>query len=148
MINVNDPLIEFDYENLPDDVVIAEILRLAQSPEANASRKFSRLSVYYLEDCKELKKADAMDQMLLAILEVKSNFPCLASILRTSYSERNSLKHWYDARDQALIILKREVPDRAERLLIGLREANPHMPEEMEGLTAMQRLLKHAKEFQ
>jgi hypothetical protein len=139
---MSDPLIEIDYLHLPDQQVIKEIVRLAELDEPDSLRKFSRLAVYYLEDCKEQKKGDAMDEMLVAILDIQSNFSRISSILRSCYSERNALKHWYTTRDKAIDILREKLPERADKLMRGLHEEDPHQPEEMEGLSMMESLVK------
>jgi hypothetical protein len=137
-----DPWILIDYPNMPQDEVISEIVRLAESNEEHAHRKYSELICNYLWDCNKAKQKEPIEQALLAITGIQTNHSRMVTMLRTSLAFRNSIDNWYSCRDKILEIVTREEPDRVKRLMIGLLEEDPKIREEMDGLDAWQSVLK------
>jgi len=142
-----DPCIQIDVQTLPTDQVIAEIVRLAESSHETSGREYARLLDSYMEHCRVQKNAEAIDRTLMAISRIKCNFGRMSSALRTTYSVRNGLKHWYSTRDRVLGILNHEEPGRVRRLMIGLLEANPNIHQEMDGLDAWQSIQKAMSKY-
>ena len=131
-----------DYKNRPDAEVIAEIVRLAEETDDDPFRKFSYLIVNFVEDCTELKNGRAIDQLLVAMLEIDCNHARIVIALRTSFSVRKSIEQWYRTRDVAIEILQVHEPLRAARLMAGLLETQPGYVEEMDGLNAWESIVK------
>lgn len=135
------------YTTLPDAEVIAEIVRLAELDGPRSSRVFSRLVVNFLEDCKQYKNGRAIDQTLLAIIEIKTNHARMATILRASYSVRNSLNEWYNVRDKVLEILQQHEPERGPRLMAGIALEKFEVFEEMDGLDSWESIVKACRKY-
>ena len=132
---------------MPDDQVIAEIVQLAQAGYEGSLRDYCRLATYFVEDCNVAKKREALEVLLEEMLKIQVNHSRLSSILRITLSSKNALSNWYSARDRALVIIDREEPDRAKRLMAGLDEPDPQTREEMDGLDAWNSLKKHARKY-
>jgi hypothetical protein len=142
-----DPCVQIDVETLPADQVIAEIVRLAESSNGTSGREYARLLESYMEHCRVQKNREGIDLALMAISGIKCNFSRMSSALRSTYSVRNGLKHWYSTRDRVLDILNHEEPGRVRRLMIGLLEENPNTHEEMDGLDAWQSIAKAMSKY-
>lgn len=135
------------YTTLPDAEVIAEIVRLAQTDGPRSMRIFSRLIVSFVEDCKVTNNGRAIDKTLLALLEVNVNHSRIVTGLRTSFSVRKSLEHWYAVRDKTVEILKEHEPERGVKLMRGLHEEDMNQYEEMDGLDTWQSILKECQKY-
>jgi len=142
-----DDIFYAEYTRLPDAEVIAEIVTLAESHDPVASRCFARLVVGFIEDCKVCKNGRAIDQTLLAILNIKQNHARMVTVLRSCYDVRNSLDQWYVVRDKIRDILTQEEPERVDRIMRGLHGDNPHVRTEMDGLNAWQSIMKECGKY-
>jgi hypothetical protein len=136
-----------EYTRLSDAEVIAEICVLAESDEPTASRNFARLVVNFVEDCKTYKNGRAIDQTLLAIVDIKKNHSRMATVLRASYSARNSLNEWFNVRDKVLEILEQYEPERCKKLMAGIATVPFEGFEEMDGLDAWQSIVKACAKY-
>lgn len=137
----------FDYKALTDEQVIAEIVRFAHASHPESLAEFSYLATMFVEDCNVAKKKSTLEKLLEEMLKIRANHARISSILRTTMSTRNAISNWYTTRDQALAILEREDPERAQRLMIGLLESDPNTPEEMDGLDAWSSIIKRVRQY-
>lgn len=142
-----DDIFYAEYTRRSDAEVIAEICVLAESDEPTASRNFARLLVNFIEDCKKFKNGRAIDQTLLAMVEIKNNHARMATALRASYSVRNSLNEWYNVRDKVLVILQEKEPERSKKLLAGIATVPFEGFEEMDGLDAWESIVKACQKY-
>lgn len=136
-----------EYTRLSDAEVIAEIVVLAESDEPNASRNYARLVVNFIEDCKKFKNGRGIDKTLLAIVDITKNHARMATVLRASYSVRNSLNEWYNVRDKVLDILQLNDPERSKKLMAGLALEKFEVFEEMDGLDAWESIVKACQKY-
>lgn len=146
-LTMHEPHKVIDLEGMTDEQAITEIVRLAQASHRSSLSEYSNLATRFVEQCNIGKKKSTLEKLLDEILLIDVNHARISSILRMTASTRNALSNWYTSRDQALVILEREDPERAKRLMIGLLEPDPHTPEEMDGLDAWSSIIKNVHQY-
>lgn len=144
---IDDPLIKIDYRNMADVDVVREIVQLGEACYEGSMSEYCRLATYFIEDCKVAKKQETLELLLDEVVKITTNHSRMVSLLRMTFSVRKSLNNWHSTRDKVVVILEKEDPERAKRLLSGLDELAPAALEEMDGLDAWQSLVKQAGNY-
>lgn len=140
-----------DYKSMSSNAAIAHIIDLGyQRPtDKLASRQYAHVVVNFVEDCRVAKDQKTLDCLLLAVASAPIEPEVMVTVLRCTFSTKNSLNEWYKARDKIYLHLVDKNPERgADVIMRGLMEAAPQEREEMDGLDAWQSLLKEAKKYQ
>lgn len=144
---MNDLTVKPNYRDMSDGKVIEEIVLLAQAGYERSLHDYCSLATAFVEDCNIAKKKDTLELLLQELLKIQINHSRLSSILRIMASSRNALSNWYSARDEILLILEREDPNRVKKLMAGLLDPDPMVREEMDGLDAWSSLLKQSRNY-
>lgn len=141
-----------DYKSMTPSAAIAHIVELGKrrpTCDKIASRQYPHVVVNFVEDCSVAKDRASLDCLLVTMGSSQVQPEVMVTVLRCTFSIKNSLTEWYKVRDKIYMLLVDKNSEReANKAMRGLMEPAPEHVELMDGLDAWQSLLKEAKKYQ